>query len=201
MRPEPVAAAALPWSLAGLVTLLDRDDPKTMGTLRLALHDEPAHLATAVLVLLAIVGPGRMLEQPIATATACASSVLIDIDHVPLYISIPGLRNVAVDDGRPFTHSLSTIAALGTLAAAWRLRRASLAAAAGGVGLHFVRDIATGQGLPVWWPFEHKNRVLPYAWYSRLLLALAGVGSVRAYRWQRRAGQATRSAKTTTSST
>ena len=88
--------------------------------------------------------------------------MLIDIDHVPLYITIPGLPDIAVDDGRPFTHSLSTVAALGALAAAWRFRRASLAAAASGVGLHFVRDIATGQGLPVWWPFEHKNRMLPY---------------------------------------
>src|SRR5437868_1672089 len=123
MKPESVAAAALPWSLVGLVGLLDLEDPKTMGTVRLALHDEPAHLATSLLVLLALVGPGRMLEQPIATATACASSLLIDIDHVPLYVTIPGLPDVTVDDGRPFTHSLSTIAALGALAGSWRYRR------------------------------------------------------------------------------
>jgi inner membrane protein len=183
MKPQAVAAAALPWSLVGLVRLLDRADPATMGTLRLGLHDEPAHLSTSVLVLLALVGPRRMLEQPVATATSCASSMLIDIDHVPLYITIPGLPDVAVDNGRPFTHSLSTIAALGALAGAWRYRRAPLAAAAGGVGLHFVRDIATGHGLPVWWPFEHKNRKLPYAWYARLLLGLAAVGSVRSWRW------------------
>ena len=126
MKPEAVVAGALPWSLVGLVHLLDRADPKTMGTVRLALHDEPAHLATSVLVLLALCGPDRMLARPVATTVACASSMLIDIDHVPLYLTIPGLPDVAVDNGRPFTHSLSTIAALGGLAAAWRLRRVSL---------------------------------------------------------------------------
>jgi inner membrane protein len=183
MKREAVVAGALPWLLVGLVRLLDLEDTKTMGTVRLALHDEPAHLATSAVVLLAVAGPRRLLERPVAAATACASSTLIDIDHVPLYLTIPGLPEVAVDGGRPFTHSVSTIAALGGLAAAWRLRRVSLAAAASGVGLHFVRDIATGDGLPLWWPFERKNRILPYAWYSRLLLGLAAIGSVRTYRW------------------
>src|SRR4051812_9078176 len=118
MRRDAAVAGALPWLLVGLVTLLDREDPRTMGTVRLALHDEPAHLATSVLVLLALVGPRRLLDHPVETATSCASSMLIDIDHVPLYITIPGLPDVAVDNGRPFTHSLSTIAGLAALAAA-----------------------------------------------------------------------------------
>jgi inner membrane protein len=182
MISKALGAAAVPWSLVALVRGLDRADPNTMGVVRLALHDEPAHLATSALVLLAVVGPRRMGRQPVATATSFAASVLIDVDHVPLYVDIPGV-DVAVDGGRPFTHSLSTIAGLGALAAGIRYRRATLAAAAGGVGLHFVRDIATGQGLPLWWPFEHRNRLIPYAVYARLLLALAAVGSVRAYRW------------------
>jgi inner membrane protein len=179
---KAAGAAALPWFLVGLVRALDSGDTPSMTTLEVGARDEPAHLATSVLVLLALVGPGRMLDNPVPTATACASSMLIDIDHVPLYVKIPGV-DVAVDGGRPFTHSLSTVVALGTLAGAWRYRRSSLAAAAGGVGLHFVRDIATGHGLPLWWPFEHKNRLIPYAFYSRLLLVLAAIGSVRAYRW------------------
>ena len=187
MTLKAAGAAALPWCLVGLVRSLDRADPAAMGTAELALHDEPAHLATAVLVLLALVGPRRMLELPVPTATACAASVLIDLDHVPLYVDIAGI-DVSVDGGRPFTHSLSTIAALGTLAGAVRYRRATLGAAAGGVGLHFVRDIATGHGLPLWWPFEHKNRLVPYAYYARLLALLAAVGSVRAYRWAGQSG-------------
>lgn len=182
MTSKAVGAAALPWFLVGLVRALDSGDIASMTTLEIGARDEPAHLATAVLVLLALAGPQRLLDHPAPTATACASSMLIDIDHVPLYVKIPGV-DVAVDGGRPFTHSLSTVAALGALAGAWRYRRSSLAAAAGGVGLHFVRDIATGHGLPLWWPFEHKNRLIPYAFYSRLLWLLAAVGSARTYRW------------------
>ena len=183
MDNRAVAAAALPWFLLGLVHALDTGDVWTMSTLEVGARDEPAHLATSLLVLLALAGPQRLLDHRTETATACASSMLIDIDHVPLFITIPGLPDISVDEGRPFTHSLSTIAALAALAGAWRYRRAPLAAAATGVGLHFVRDIATGHGLPVWWPFEHKNRLLPYRWYGRLLLVLAAVGSVRTWRW------------------
>jgi inner membrane protein len=56
-----------------------------------------------------------------------------------------------------------------------------LASASAGVALHFVRDIATGPGLPLWWPWEQRNRNLPYQLYSRTLMVLAAVGSVRIY--------------------
>ncbi|MDX6245151.1 MAG: inner membrane protein [Frankiales bacterium] len=177
---KKVAAAAVPWFLVALVRGLDSADQSRMSTLEVGLRDEPAHLATSLLVLLAVAGPSRMRRHPAATATMCASSVLIDVDHLPLYVDFP--VDVSVDEGRPFTHSLSTVAALAGLAGALRWRRAGLASASAGVGLHFVRDIATGPGLPLWWPWELRNRSLPYRVYSRTLMALAAAGSVRIYR-------------------
>jgi inner membrane protein len=152
-----------------------------MSRIEVGARDEPAHLSTSVLVLLAALGPERMLRHRAVTATMCASSVLIDVDHIPLYVDFP--IDVSVAEGRPFTHSMSTVAALAGLAGAVRYRRSTLAAASAGVGLHFVRDIATGPGLPLWWPWEHRNRLLPYRLYSGLLVALAAVGSLRAARW------------------
>jgi inner membrane protein len=195
------AATSLPWFLVALVRWLDSADHEGMPLIEVGARDEPAHVATSVLVLLAVLGPDGMGRHRTAVATACASSVLIDVDHLPLYVDFP--LDVRVDKGRPFTHSLSTAAALGLLAVGVRFRRRELAAASAGVGLHFVRDIATGPGLPLWWPWEQRGRRLPYAYYSRLLVVLAAVGSVRTYRWYGHgpAGQPARSAKTTTSST
>jgi inner membrane protein len=170
-----------PFLLWAAIRWLDSADHDQMGVLELGAHDEPAHLATSALVLLALFGPTRLLQHRASTATAMASSVLIDLDHLPLYVE--GFPvDVAVDGGRPFTHSLSTVAGLGALAAGVRWRRTVLAAASGGVVLHFVRDIATGEGLPLWWPWEHKARKIRYEIYSRTLLALAGVAAARVYR-------------------
>jgi inner membrane protein len=177
---KAAAAALAPWLLVALVRGLDSGDPSGMSRLEVGARDEPAHLATSLLVLLAVLGPARMRRHRKATATMCASSVLIDVDHVPLYVPFP--VDVSVAGGRPFTHSLSTVAALAGLAGALRWRRSLLACASAGVGLHFVRDIATGPGLPLWWPWEQRNRNLPYKLYSRTLMVLAAVGSVRIYR-------------------
>jgi inner membrane protein len=176
VTPKPAALA--PFLLYGAVRWLDAADTATMGVLELGAHDEPAHLATSTLVLLALFGPQRLLRHRASAATAVASSVLIDLDHLPLFVEDFPI-DVAVDGGRPFTHSLSTVVGLGALAAGLRWRRTVLAAASGGVALHFVRDIATGDGLPLWWPFEHKSRKIRYAIYSRTLLVLAAVAAVR----------------------
>ncbi len=178
--------AALPWLLVAVVRALDSSGSSTMSTLEMGARDESAHLATSLLVLLALAGPRRMLAHPAATSVATASSMLIDLDHLPLYVNLP-LPSVQVAGGRPFTHSAPTIAGLGLLALASRRRRAMLASMATGVGLHFVRDIATSSGLPLWFPFERQLRRLPYRLYSRLLYVLAAVATVRLYRWARTA--------------
>jgi inner membrane protein len=174
-------AAAVPLLLWAGIRWLDSGIRDDIGVLELGARDEPAHLATSVIVLLALFGPRRLLRHRSAAATALAASVAIDLDHLPLYVE--GLPvDVSVDGGRPFTHSLSTVLGLGALAAGVRWRRTVLAAASSGVALHFVRDIATGEGLPLWWPWEHKSRKIRYEIYSRSLLVLAAVAAARTYR-------------------
>jgi len=136
------------------------------------LLDEPAHLATAWLGLAALTPAAipRRLWQ-----TALVASVAIDIDHVPLYLT--GGR-FAVDGGRPPTHGLLTVAVLVVVGTASRASRWAWGVAAG-VLLHFVRDIATGPGLPALWP-AHLNAELPYPVYVVALCALAAVTVVRA---------------------
>jgi inner membrane protein len=47
--------------------------------------------------------------------------------------------------------------------------RAALSGLALGVGLHLVRDLATGPGVPLWWPVEDDGVLVPYAWYALVL--------------------------------
>jgi inner membrane protein len=175
------SSAAAPFLLWGAIRWLDSGIRDDIGVLELGARDEPAHLATSTIVLLALFGPRRLLRHRAAAATAVVSSVAIDLDHLPLYVE--GFPvDVSVADGRPFTHSLSTVFGLGALAAGLRWRRTVLAAISSGVALHFVRDIATGEGLPLWWPWEHKSRKIRYEIYSRTLLSLAVVAAARTYR-------------------
>jgi inner membrane protein len=171
----------VPLALYATVRHLDALDSECFSFVQFAALDESAHVCTSLLVLLALFGPDRLLGHPAETATAVASSVLIDLDHLPLYVEDFPI-DVSVDGGRPFTHSLSTVFGLGTAAAAVKWRRRLLGCVAGGVAMHFVRDVATGTGLPAWWPFEHRSRSVPYSWYRRTLLALAAVGTARI--WQ-----------------
>lgn len=116
--------------------------------------DWPAHLATAALLLGA--APGR-----VATGWALAGSVAIDVDHLPLYAGLDGVA--AGPHGRPVTHSLATPAVL--LAAARFTQGRALTGLAAGVLLHVVRDVGTGPGVPLLWPFSRRNLRIPYAAY------------------------------------
>jgi inner membrane protein len=143
----------------------------------MAAIDWPAHVTTAALVLGAL--PREL--APETAAWALAGSVAIDIDHVPLYVGLP---QVAVgEEGRPFTHSLVTTAALfaGSRFARGR-RRTALTGLAAGTLLHFVRDIGTGPGLPLLWPFSRRTFRVPYPAYlapvavAAVARAVAGPG-------------------------
>jgi inner membrane protein len=153
----------LPGGLLVLVLLLDAvvaltDPPLVL----LGLLDEPAHLATAGLALL-VVRPARR-----AALLVLLGSVLIDADHVPLYLGVP---HVAAAGGRPLTHCLLTVAVLLVLGASARLRPVVVPLAAG-VGLHLVRDLATGPGVPLLWPAGGAV-LLPYGAYAAVLACLA----------------------------
>ncbi|WP_139263739.1 metal-dependent hydrolase [Geodermatophilus africanus] len=136
------------------------------------LLDGPAHLATAWLALRAL---APRSTPPWLWATALAASVVIDVDHVPMYLSDGGFT---VNGGRPPTHSLALAVLLVAIGLAGRATRWALGAAIG-VLLHFVRDVATGPGLPLLWPASHTAILAPYQAY---LIAVAVLALVAAYR-------------------
>ena len=142
----------------------------------IAALDEPTHLATAALVLTAALDGSRSLVPARWIAVALAASVLIDLDHVPLYLGATGFA----PEGRPLTHSLATAVALMAITALLRGRARTVAAATAlGVGLHLARDLATGPGVSLCWPLSTRSLVLPYPWYAAVVVALAGIGVAR----------------------
>jgi hypothetical protein len=134
--------------------------------LLVGLLDEPAHAATAGLVLLNL--PER---SPEFAAGFMAGAVLPDLDHVPLLFSrtLP-----TVDDPRPVTHCLLALTPPALLGAAsrGRLREYALGAVAGGLA-HFARDLAVGTGVALLSPAVRRNLRVPYSIYALALTALA----------------------------
>lgn len=155
-----LAPAAVAFVLADDLLLSSREWSVPM----LGLLDEPAHLATAAL-LLACVGALRRTRPVLITLVA---SVAIDLDHLPLYAGAP-----MGADGRPPTHSLATVAALAAAGLLVKRHRTDLLACAAGVTLHLVRDVATGPGAPLAWPISGHDVVAPYAGYAALLVVAA----------------------------
>jgi inner membrane protein len=143
--------------------LLDRlEVPWLVG----GLIDEPAHLATAVLVK-ANLRPGG----PTWTAGFTTGAVAPDLDHVPL---IPRRHKIRDDDPRPAAHTLLTPAA--TAAAAFFTRapaRELLLGLAAGTCAHFVRDVATGTGLAPLQPLRRRRVRLPRRGYEVMMGLLA----------------------------
>jgi inner membrane protein len=139
----------------------------------LGLLDEPAHLLTAGLVLAAVL-PVRAAR---VVPWVLAGAVLIDLDHVPLYL----WGALSVDGSeRPVTHSLSTVAVLAVLGVAGRGRvRTALLGLTAGVLLHLVRDLGTGPGVPLGWPVVPGNVLLPYGLYLATLAVVTAAVIVR----------------------
>ena len=192
------AEPAYPWWLVGVPAVLwlaiVADDvllvPRVSGTLALGLLDEPAHLATTLIVLLAVAtlaGVRRMAGPALwFAAGALVAGNAIDVDHVPALL---GSDFLTEGTPRPYSHSLITVAALLLLARVARGRgRPLLAGAAVGVLLHLFRDLATAP-VSLWWPFDSAPSSLPYPIYSVVVGGLALVPLVAALaRRRRRAG-------------
>jgi inner membrane protein len=102
---------------------------------------------------------------------ALVGAVAIDIDHVPMYTFSP---DFAVD-GRPPTHSLLTVLVLAGVALACAPARVPFAGLALGLCLHFVRDVATGPGVPLFWPLGDAAVRVPYVAY---LVVIAGAAAI-----------------------
>lgn len=157
------------------------------GALSTASLDEPAHLATAALGLLVL---ACLVEVPRRFyAAALVASVVIDLDHVPLYLRLAGLPQ------RPVLHSLTTVLVLVGAAAASRRHRPVLAGLAVGVLLHFARDIAEGSsGVQMLWPLQPTAWTAGYWWFfgmilaftaARLVLVSTGIPRIRVCIFQR----------------
>jgi inner membrane protein len=170
----------MPWIAVTAVVVLDALATFRPRPLLIAgLADEPAHLLTAWLILMAL--PER-LTPPSVWPWVLAASVGIDADHVPQYTWDPGF---AVDGGRPPTHGLLTIVLLLVVSAARPCRTFALGLA-GGVALHLLRDAATGPGIPLLWPVVQDSFLVAYPLSLVVLILAASVASVRHLRHRRR---------------
>lgn len=151
------------------------------------LLDWPAHLATALVILGALVRVHGVVPDQRFGWTMLASSVLIDIDHLPAEFGSYVLTN---GTPRPYTHALWVVI---VLALAWGTARffvirserpqaamveLILAGAACGVVAHFVRDIATAP-MSFWWPITDTAVEVPYWCYVAALAAMIVIGPVR----------------------
>jgi membrane-bound metal-dependent hydrolase YbcI (DUF457 family) len=149
----------LTWELLGFST----------GSLAFGLVDEPAHLATAGLCLLAL---GGVLDGRLPASFVCAAlaaSVAIDADHIPGYLGWDGLAGGVA---RPYPHGLLLVLAL--LGSGFALRgryRHVLFGLSFGVAAHLLRDSATGPGISPAWPFDGRTLAIPYLAYAAALLA------------------------------
>jgi membrane-bound metal-dependent hydrolase YbcI (DUF457 family) len=167
-RRTDVSAAA---ALLGVVVALDLLWGSLVGStgpLAYGLVDEPAHLATCALAVLAVAAVTGVRPPVRFVAAALIASVAIDLDHLPGYL---GSHLVGGDLPRPGTHGLLLVLALLGLPAALRpgpWREMTLGAAFG-VSAHLLRDLATGPGVPMFWPVSDYVATIPYAFFVAFL--------------------------------
>jgi len=157
-----------PLLLAAVALAFDAADRRIpFGVWTTGPVDEVAHLCTAALGLLVL---ARFIDAPRRFyVAALIASVVIDVDHIPLYLGLLG--NYAQ---RPVTHSLSTVAVFVVAAAVSRRHRAVLAGVATGLVLHFARDIGEGYpGVRVFWPFQDASWMVSYRWFLGMIVVLA----------------------------
>jgi len=166
----PFRPCVYPILLAGVACGFDAANRRLkFGLLTTGPLDEVAHLATAALGLLVL---ACFLDVPRRFyIAALVASVAIDLDHIPEYLGLLGPYT-----GRPFTHSLATVAVFAGGAAVSRRHRAVLAGAAVGLLLHFARDIAEGPpGVRMLWPFQNTEWTASYWWFLGMIIVFASV--------------------------
>ena len=156
--------------------------------------DEPAHLATCGVLLLAIsaIAGGR---PPLRfVGAALIATVAIDLDHLP---GLLGSHVITAGLPRPYTHSIASVAALLAIAAMLKRdeRRQIALGLAFGVSAHLMRDVATGPGVPLLWPLSDGVVKMPYVFYPAALslVTVAAMLTARPRRaWRRRSRLAVR---------
>lgn len=165
----------VPWPLVLVAVVLCLDVVSNPGSRSadIGVLDEPAHLATGVLVILVLIAVLPSPPKLALVVAALVASVAIDLDHIPQYLGWQGLTEGAP---RPYTHSLLTPLALCALAAVsvGHVRAIALGAALG-VGAHLLRDVATAKGVALLWPATSAAWRMPYWAYLAVLVLAAGV--------------------------
>ena len=178
--PAPPLAIALVAFIFGLDLLWNVIASSTAPT-EFGAVDEPAHLATALLLLLALLTLVRSRRPSMSfLAAALIASVAIDLDHIPELLGWQGLTGGLP---RPYTHSLMTplvLIVVGALAGG-RIRPVAFGAAFG-VGAHLCRDLCTGPGVAILWPLSSAPVRLPYLVFAAGLILIAVVVSLAAGR-------------------
>lgn len=149
-----------------------------LGTGALGISDETTHLLTGVLVLAALPRHGGAQFA----LGLLASSVLIDLDHVPGEL---GFDAITRGTQRPYTHSLLTLAGLALLAVLFLRRHPAwgwfLRGAVVGTGVHLFRDMTEASaGVPLLWPLRYTSYTLPHWVFLALIAVLAPVALVSA---------------------
>lgn len=179
-RSDATAAAALTGTVVALDLVWGLFVGST-GHLGYGLLDEPAHLATCAIALLALAALTATRPPRHCVVAALIASVAIDVDHIP---GILGSHALAGTLPRPYPHSAILVAALiavGCVARHRDVSQISLGLALG-VSAHLLRDLATGPGVPLLWPFRDAVVTLPYPVFAGLLLLAALVPPARR-RW------------------
>lgn len=170
---DPVRSWVIPLLLAGVALAFDAADRRVpFSVLATGLLDEPAHLATAALGLLAL---ACFIEAPRRFYVAgLIASVAIDLDHIPLYLGLLGNQ-----DQRPVTHSLTTVLVIALAAAVSRRHRAVLAGCVAGLLIHFARDIAEGPpGVRMLWPIRDTAWTASFWWFLAMIIAITAVSLI-----------------------
>jgi membrane-bound metal-dependent hydrolase YbcI (DUF457 family) len=176
----------LPWVPPLLLVAVAADDallvPRAPSYTVLGLLDEPAHLATSLVLLAAITAVaawrGALVPAAFVAGVVLAGN-LIDIDHAP---QVLGSDVITAGTPRPYSHSLLTLIllAVGWLSArglGWR-RGAEIVAGAGiGVAGHLLRDLGTAP-VALFWPVSDRGVSIPYPAYLAALAFGVGVAGV-----------------------
>jgi hypothetical protein len=169
------AATGGPWLLLplALVVAVALDDallmPRAPSYAVLGLLDEPAHLATSLILLMAVTAvlarAGRVVRTGFAVGLLLAGN-LIDVDHVP---QVLGSYVITAGTPRPYSHSVTLLLLLLVIAVAGRGRvRAVAAGVTVGVAGHLTRDLGTSP-IALFWPLSPDGLTIPHALYLAVL--------------------------------
>ena len=159
---------AVPILLAVVALAFDAADRRfASSVLASGALDEPAHLATGALGLLAL---SCFIDVPRRFYVAgLVASVAIDLDHIPMWL---GLGNPYQ---RPVTHSLATVVVVVVAAAASRRHRPVLGRG-GRAADPLRRDIAEGPpGVRMLWPLSNMAWTASARWFWAMIIVFTVV--------------------------